>query len=92
MNAVDVVDAAEEPRRGIRWSDAGKKFTAFRVAIQWKLPKMPPPPGRRVAAPENPLRRRISLCYSGKLLSKMPPPPGRRGTRCSSRAAWKEEN
>ena len=61
--------------------------------IQWKLPtKMPPPPGRRVAAPENPLRLRISLCQSGKLLSKMPPPPGRRGTRCSSRAAWKEEN
>ena len=25
---------------------------------------MPPPPGRRVAAPENPLRRRISLCHS----------------------------
>ena len=28
LNAVDVVDAAEQPRRGIRWSDAGKKFIA----------------------------------------------------------------
>ncbi len=88
LNAVDVVDAAEEGDKMEK-----KKFTVFRVAIPWKLPKMPPPPGRRVAAPENPLRRRISLCNSGKLLSKMPPPPaGRRGTRCSSRAAWKDEN
>ena len=45
----------------------GKKIHCrgeFSVAIQWKLSKMPPPPGRRVAAPENPLRRRISLCHS----------------------------
>ena len=47
----------------------GKKIHCrgeFSVAIQWKLSKMPPPPPgrRRVAAPENPLRRRISLCHS----------------------------
>ena len=99
LNAVDVVDTAEQlrSRGGEKEGAMREKKThcrgEFRVAIQCKLSKMPPPPGRRVAAPENPLRRRISLCHSGKLLlSKMPPPSGRRGTRCSSCAAWKEEN
>ena len=55
---------------------------------------MPPlPPGRRVAAPENPLRR-ISLCHSVETYdqdaaaaaawkegNKMQQPPGRRRTR-----------
>ena len=68
VNAVDVVDAAEQPRRrGTRRSEAKQTHCRgeFRVvAIQWKLSKMPPPPGRRVAAPENPLRWRISLCLT----------------------------
>jgi hypothetical protein len=67
VNAVDVVDTAEQPRRGTRRSEAKQIHCrgGFRVVvIQWKLSKMPPPPGRRVAAPENPLRWRISLCHS----------------------------
>ena len=83
VNAVDVVDAAEQPRRrGTRCSEAKNIHCrgGFRVvAIQWKLSKMPPPPGRRVAAPENPLRWRISLCHSVE-------------TYDQDAAAWKEGN
>ena len=41
---------------------------------------MPSPPGRRVAAPENPLRRRISLCHSEETDHQ------------DAAAAWKEGN
>ena len=79
-DAVDVEDAAEQPRRGTRCKEAKKLHCGgFCVAIQWKLTKMPPPPGRRVAAPENPLRRRISLCHSAEIDQ-------------DAAAAWKEGN
>ena len=35
---------------------------------------------------------RKSAATQWKLMTKMQPPPRRMGTRCSSRAAWKEEN
>ena len=86
VNAVNVVDAAEQPGRGTRCREAkikkNKKIHCrggFRVVIQWKLSKMPPP-GRRVAAPENPLRRRISLCHSVETDDQ------------DAAAAWKEGN
>jgi len=67
-------------RRGTRCKEAKKLHCGgFRVAIQWKLTKIPPPPGRRVAAPENPLRRRISLCHSVEFDQ-------------DAAAAWKEGN
>ena len=74
--------AVEEGNTGTRCSKAEKTNSRgrFRVAIQRKLSKMPPPPGRRVAAPENPLRRKISLCHLVETDYQ------------DAAAAWKEEN
>ena len=96
MPSTYVVDAAEQPRRGTRCSKAKNSTAAEDFASLfrsgWKLSKMPPPPGRRLAAPEIRYGGGSRYATKWKLMTKMPPPPGMSGTRCSSRAAWKEEN
>ena len=81
VNAVDVVDAAEEPKRGTRCSEAGKKeknslpaslFSGScprcrgRLGGEWRRQKIRCGGGSRYAT-------------QWKLMTKMPPPPGRRG-------------
>ena len=78
--AVESMEAAKNPHRPDKVHQTEERRD-----------QMPPPPGRRVAAPENPMRRRISLCHSVETDDQDAAAATWKGTRCRSRAAaWKE--
>ena len=97
VNAVDVVDEAEQPRSRRGGQDVvAKREKKRRKKIH--CPRRYSVEAVQDAAAAAAWGRQKIRCGGGsryatqwKLMTKMPPPPGRRGTRCRSRAAaWKE--